>query len=235
MADSSSFEVTSLNKINRLGERGAYDKDTVYRILDHSNLICTISWCFEGQSYAMPMMFARDGDRILLHCSVATGFASKITKPDVRICFVVHHVDSIVYARYIFSHSCNYESVVAYGRCEEITDPDEKLRCLYVLSEHLVPDRWDHVRPANKSELKATAVIAMNIESASAKVRTGGPSRNNQDDQDFGETWGGLVHISERAIKKNGGSPFEPDPLSVEKGTTPPPHIQNYQTPINRD
>jgi nitroimidazol reductase NimA-like FMN-containing flavoprotein (pyridoxamine 5'-phosphate oxidase superfamily) len=185
------FSVTPRNKVLRLAKRGVYDKDEVYAIVDAA-MICHVAYQIDGQPYAMPTLIARDGDTLLLHGNAAsrTILHAGAGNP---VCVTVTHTDGIVLARSIFNHSINYRSAMLYGVGQAVTDPDEKLAAMYRFTEKLLPGRWDDVRPMTDQEFKATGIVAVPIDSASAKVRTGMPA---DEPEDVGlPYWAGIIPL----------------------------------------
>ncbi|MCA9861421.1 MAG: pyridoxamine 5'-phosphate oxidase family protein [Thermomicrobiales bacterium] len=185
------YDADSRNKVLRLAKRGLYDEETIFGIVDAA-LICHVAYEIDGQPYAMPTLIARDGNTILLH-----GHARSRTLLHAGagnpVCITVTHTDGIVLARSVFNHSINYRAAMIYGRGRLITDPDEKLDVLFRFTEKLIPGRWDDTRPSTEQELKGTAAVAVEIESASAKVRTGMPS-DEPEDLDL-PTWAGVIPV----------------------------------------
>lgn len=189
----STYDVTSRNKLLRLAKRADYDRDTIYPIIDDA-LICHVSYAIDGQPYALPTLHAREGDTILLH-GHGTNRTLLHAGGGNPVCLAFTHVDGIVLARSIFNHSINYRSVTAYGVGRLITDDAEKRDALHRFTEKLLPGRWDDVRPMTDQEVKATAIIAVEIEQAVAKVRSGNPV-DEPEDQSF-PTWAGVIPIHE--------------------------------------
>ena len=185
------YDVDSRNKVLRLAKRGLYDEETVFDIVD-SALICHVAYEIDGQPYAMPTLVARDGNTILLHghAKARTLLHAGAGNP---VCITVTHTDGIVLARSVFNHSINYRCAMIYGKGRLITDPDEKLDVLFRFTEKLIPGRWDDTRPSTEQELKGTAAVAVEIESASAKVRTGMPS-DEPEDLEL-PTWAGVIPV----------------------------------------
>jgi nitroimidazol reductase NimA-like FMN-containing flavoprotein (pyridoxamine 5'-phosphate oxidase superfamily) len=183
------YPVTRRNKVLRLAKRALYDHDEVYAIVDAA-MICHVGYQIDGQPYAMPTLIARDGDTLLLHGSAKsrTILHAGAGNP---VCITVTHTDGIVLARSVFNHSINYRSAMLYGTGHAITDPDEKLAAMLRFTEKLIPGRWDDVRPMTPQEFKATGIVAVPIESASAKVRTGMPV-DEPEDVDL-PYWGGII------------------------------------------
>lgn len=185
-----SFPPTDRNRVRRIPDRGHYDKETVYEILDAASL-CHVGFSVDEQTFVIPTLFGRDGDAIFLHGSAASRMLNAAAG-GIDICLTVTHVDGLVLARSAFHHSMNYRSAVLFGRAVEVAD-DEKLHGLFVISENVIKGRWDEVRPPAAQELKATSVLRMEIESASAKVRNGPPS---DEDEDYElPVWAGVVPL----------------------------------------
>ena len=185
------YTVSERNQVLRLAKRALYDEEEVYGIVDAA-MICHVGYEIDGQPYAMPTLVARDEHTLLLH-----GHAKSRTLLHAGagnpVCVTVTHVDGIVLARSVFNHSINYRSAMIYGRGRLVTDRDEKLAAMVRFTEKLLPGRWDDVRPMNEQEFKATAVVAIEIESASAKVRTGLPV-DEPEDVDL-PYWGGIIPV----------------------------------------
>jgi nitroimidazol reductase NimA-like FMN-containing flavoprotein (pyridoxamine 5'-phosphate oxidase superfamily) len=186
---STTFEVSRRNKVLRKAARAAYDRGAVYEIVDAA-LSCHVGYSIDGQPYVIPTLHARDGDTVLLHGhgSARTLLHAGAGHP---VCVAVTHIDGIVLARSIFNHSINYRSATLYGKGRLLTDPAEKMAALYRFSEKVLPGRWDDVRPMNDQEFKATAIVAVDIEDAAAKVRDGMPL-DEPEDMSF-PTWAGVV------------------------------------------
>ena len=185
------FNVTKRNKVLRLAKRAHYDHDEVYAILDAA-MISHVGYEIDGQPYVMPTLVARDGDTLLLHGSSASR-TIRHAGAGHPICVTVTHTDGIVLARSAFNHSINYRSAMLYGRGRLITEREEKIDALFRFTEKLLPERWDDIRPMTEQELKATGVVAVPIDSASAKVRTGFPV-DEPEDVDL-PIWGGVIPI----------------------------------------
>jgi nitroimidazol reductase NimA-like FMN-containing flavoprotein (pyridoxamine 5'-phosphate oxidase superfamily) len=187
----STFAVSPRNKVLRLAKRGHYDRETVYGVVD-SALICHVAYAIDGQPHALPTLHARDGDTLLLH-GHGTNRTLLHTGDGQPVCIAVTHTDGIVLARSIFNHSINYRSATLYGKGRLVTDRDEKMDALYRFSEKLLPGRWDSVRPMNDQEFKATAVVAIDIEDAVAKIRSGDPV-DDAEDISY-PTWAGVIPV----------------------------------------
>jgi len=169
----SAYAPTARPKLKRNHKRGAYDRETVHAILD-AVPHCHVGYVIDGQPYVTPTLQWREGDRIYWHGSSASRMLRTV-ETGVPVCVTVSPLDGFVMARSAFHHSVNYRSVMAYGTAHALKGPAEKERALKAMMEHLFPGRWDALRPVTAQELKATTVVAMEIEEAAAKVRTGPP------------------------------------------------------------
>ncbi len=183
--------VTDRTRVRRLPKRADYELATIHAILDEA-LICHVGFVVEGAPVVIPTIHWRDGDQLYLHGSAASRMLRSL-RDGVDACVTVTLLDGLVLARSAFHHSMNYRSVVVYGRARAV-EGEEKLRALDSLVEHVVHGRSKDVRPANESELKQTLVLAIPIEEASAKVRTGGPV---DDEADYAlSVWAGVVPLA---------------------------------------
>lgn len=189
--DENTFVKSTLNTVKRLPKRGHYDKDTIYQILDQQ-FICHLAWEDQGQPYMIPTAYGRREDTLYVHGSSKSRMLSALT--DGRpLCLVVTLLDGLVLARSVFHHSMNYRSAVIYGHAREI-EGDEKMEALRIISDQILAGRWDEVRPPNELEMKATTVLAIEIDTASAKIRTGPPG---DDDADYDlPIWAGVLPMS---------------------------------------
>lgn len=186
------FSPTNLNRVRRVPNRGHYDKATIYPILDAA-LIGHVGIADGDQPIVIPTLVARDGDTLLLH-GATTSRLLKHAETGKPICVTVTHVDGLVLARSAFHHSVNYRSAVIFGTGRAVTDFDEKMNALAIFTEKLIPGRWEDTRQPNAIEMKATGVIAVNIEQASAKVRAAGVG---DDEADYAlDYWAGVVPMT---------------------------------------
>lgn len=182
---------TDRSTVRRLAARGHYDRETVHAILDEA-LICHVGFVVHGSPAVIPTIHWREGDTLYVHGSVASRMLRTL-KDGVEACVTVTLLDGLVLARSAFHHSMNYRSVVVYGTAREVTDREEKIRALESLVEHVVRGRSREVRAPNESELRVTTVLALPIGEASAKIRTGGPS---DDEEDYAlPVWAGVVPL----------------------------------------
>ena len=198
-------------KVRRLPERGVYDRAAIDAILDEG-LVCHLGFVHEGQPFVIPTLFARIGDEVYVHGSAASRTLRSL-RDGIDVCLTVTLVDGIVLARSIFHHSINYRSVVVLGRAVEVEDRDEKLRALEAFSARILPGRWAEVRPPNAQELKATSILRLPLDEASAKARTG-PPKDEEEDYAL-RVWAGVIPVALAA-----GTP-QPDPR-LAPGFDPP-------------
>jgi uncharacterized protein len=182
---------TTRSKLRRLPERGGYDWTTVAEILD-AGFLAFVGFSVEQQPFVIPTLYGRDGETVYLHGSAASRMMRHLSA-GVPACVTVALVDGIVLARSAFNHSMNYRSVAVFGTAKKIEDADEKCSALKVISDHLLAGRWDDVRLPTPQELKATTVLKVVVEEASAKVRTGPPA---DDEADYGlRAWAGVLPL----------------------------------------
>ena len=174
-----SYPVSPRNRVKRLHERGRYDHATVHGLLDAS-MLCHVSYVIDGQPYCTPTFFWREGNKLYWHGSSASRMLENQSDGQ-RVCLTVAHLDSLVLARCGFNHSADYRAVMAFGTAYIVTDPDEKARALVAMVDRFFPDRTACLRQSTKQEIKASAVIAMEIKEASAKVRTKGVADDDED------------------------------------------------------
>jgi len=186
--DENKFDPSGLNSVKRLPKRGHYDKETIFRILDQ-NFLCHLAWEVDGQPFMIPTAFGRKEETLYVHGSSKSRMLSSLS--DGRpLCMVVTQIDGLVLARSAFHHSMNYQSVVIYGHAHEV-EGNEKYEALKIVSDQIIDGRWDEVRLPTPIELKATTVLAVNIDSASAKIRTGPPA-DDAEDYDL-PVWAGVL------------------------------------------
>lgn len=175
----SSSAQSDRTRVRRIPDRGHYDKETLYSIVD-SSMLCHVGFEIDGQPFVMPTLVARDGDSILLHGSSASRMM-RFGTAGGAMCIEVTHVDGIVMARSVFHHSINYRSAVIFGKARGVTEYDAKMDALEKFTEKLIPGRWNDSRLPTPNEMKATSVIAIDIDEASSKIRTGHPGDDEED------------------------------------------------------
>ena len=214
---SQTYSPTPRTRVIREAERGVYDRETAYRILDEG-FLCHLGFVVEGQPFVIPTSYGRKDDVLYIHGSAASRMLRQL-KEGIPVCFTVTLLDGLVLARSVFNHSMNYRSVVVLGKASLVEDPAEKLEGLRLLSEHILPGRWDDARQPSERELKATSVLRVPIEEFSAKVRTG-PAVDDEEDYSF-PTWAGVVPL-EITI----GVPIDDARLEAKFGV--PDYVRGY-------
>jgi uncharacterized protein len=194
LAHMSTYIPTARTKVRRLSKRGTYDKATVHAILDEG-FLCHVGFNQDEQPFVIPTLYARSGEMIYMHGSGASRMLKTLAQ-GLDVCVTVTLVDGYVLARSAFHHSMNYRSVTILGRARLVADVEEKLRALRVITDHIVPQRWDEVRGPNDLEMRQTVVLALPLEEVSAKLRVGPPA---DDEEDYAlPIWAGVVPIHTR-------------------------------------
>ncbi|OAR27290.1 hypothetical protein A8W25_03255 [Streptomyces sp. ERV7] len=207
MSDTASYEPTERTVPTRSRERASYDRALVHGILDEG-YVCHLGFVRDGAPVVLPTLYGRIGERLYVHGSTGSRPLRMTGKadPGLAVCLTVTHVDGLVLARSAFHHSLNYRSVVVHGLAYEVTDPEERRGALDALVDQVVPGRSYDSRQANAKELAATAVIRLDLDEVSAKVRTGGP---NDDPEDSTlPHWTGVV-----PVVRGYGTPIPADDL----------------------
>ena len=204
--------------VRRKPERGAYDATTINAILDEA-LICHVGFVSEnGYPVVIPTIHARSGATVYLHGSPASRMLRAI-KQGADVCVTVTLVDGLVFARSVFNHSMNYRSAIIFGTPREVSDPEEKMRALEAVTEHIARGRWADARQPSDKEFKGTTVVAMSIDEASAKIRTGPPG---DEDADYElPIWAGVV-----PVEQSFGEPIV-DP-KLREGIATPEYLARY-------
>lgn len=210
--------------MKRLPKRGEYDHAAVYQILDEA-FICHVGFAADGKPVVIPTSYARIGDDLYIHGSAASRLLQSLEE-GIDVCVTVTLIDGLVLARSAFHHSINYRSVVIFGNANVVDDPDEKITALHSFTDHVVPGRWEEVRPPNESEMRATLVLKLPLVEVSAKVRTGPPIDDEQDYQL--SVWAGVV-----PLKLTAGAPISDDRLPA--GIEPPEYASEYARPAVKD
>jgi len=178
-------------RLRRVHERGHYDRETVAAILD-AGALCHVGYVVDGQPYVTPTFHWRDGDSVYWHGSSASRALRASEGADV--CLTVTHMDGLVLARSAFHHSANYRSVMVLGKARKLIDRGEKLAAMKAFVDKIFPGRWDELRPVSEQEIKATTILSMPLDEASAKVRTGGPV-DDEPDYDL-PIWAGQLPLA---------------------------------------
>lgn len=210
---------TDKTKVKRAPQRGHYDKETIYKILD-KDFICQIGFVFNEYPVVIPTIYGRKGNMLYFHGASVSRMLVTLEK-GFPISVNVTQTDALVLARSAFHHSLNYHSVTIFGRAQLVNDEKERLEALEIVSEQIIPGRWQEARLPNKKELKATKVLKLEISEASAKIRTG-PPKDEKADYDL-DIWAGIVPIE----KKYGKALDDPD---LKKGIALAPSVLNLIT-----
>ena len=179
---------TDRSTVKRLPARGVYDRAVIHQILD-AGFVCHLGFVVEGQPFVIPTTYVRVDDTLYVHGSPASRML-KTLEQGVSACVTVTLVDGLVLARSVFEHAVNYRSAMIYARPRTITDPEQKLAGLRCVSEHLAPGQWDYVRRPSRKELAATRLLALSLDEASVKIRTGPPDDGDSPDAALGR-WAG--------------------------------------------
>lgn len=187
----STFPPTERTTLKRLPKRGEYDRAAISEILDEA-FICHVGFIVDGKPVVIPTSYVCIGDNLYIHGSAASRMLRSL-EGGIDVCVTVTLIDGLVLARSAFHHSINYRSVVIFGNAKVVDDSDEKIRALHAFTEHVVPGRWEDVRPPDENELRATLVLKLPLDEVSAKVRTGPPI---DDDDDYNlAVWAGVVPL----------------------------------------
>lgn len=182
---------TTRTRVRRHPERGDYDRATIDAILDEA-LICHVGFVVDGHPYVIPTIHARDAEVLYIHGSPGSRMLRSL-KGGVDVCVTVTLLDGLVLARSVYNHSMNYRSAIVLGRAREVTDRDEKLHAMERVVEHVVPGRWADARQPSEGEIKGTTILALRLDEASAKIRSGRPT-DDEDDLSF-PVWAGVVPL----------------------------------------
>jgi len=205
------------SRVKRMNKRAHYDEATIHPILDAQPL-CTVGYVFKGTPVVTPTLQWREGHHIYWHGSSASRMLE--AAEGAEVCVNVTIFDGMVMARSAFNHSCNYRSVMAFGRAFKVRDAAEKEARLKTFTEHLYPGRWDILRPMSAKELKATTMLGLELSEVSAKVRNGPPG---DDEEDYAlPIWAGVIPMGQTF------GPVVNDPR-VLPGLAPPRHVTDFK------
>lgn len=211
------LNVTQRSQIKRLPQRGNYEREVVYQILDEG-LVCYIGFAIDGQPFVIPTTYGRVGDKLYIHGSPASRMLRSLAS-GIEVCVTVTLIDGLVLARSAFHHSMNYRSVVIFGTATIVQDADQKLEALRAFTEHIIPERWAEIRQPSRQEVQGTLVLSLPITEASAKVRTGMP---NDDEADYSlPVWAGVIPLQVTAAAPIADS-------RLQQGIEIPSYVQQY-------
>jgi uncharacterized protein len=213
MVAMNTYTPTQRTKVRRLSKRAVYDKAQVHAILDEG-FLCHVGFTQDSQPFVIPTLYARSGETLYMHGSGASRMLKTLAQ-GVDVCLTVTLVDGYVLARSAFHHSMNYRSVTVLGRARLVTELAEKMEALRIITDHVVPGRWDEVRGPNELEMKQTVVLALPLEEVAAKVRMGPPA---DDEEDYAlPIWAGVVPIHTQLGDPVGDGRVLPDVKMVER------------------
>ena len=212
------FSVTERTRVIREPQRGVFDRDAIYKILDEG-FICHVGFAVDGQPFVIPTMFARIGDAIYFHGSAASRMLRNVSA-GIAVCVTVTLVDGLVLARSVFNHSMNYRSVVALGKATLVDAGAEKMEALRGFTEKILPGRWNEARRPNEKELKATSILRLELNEVSAKVRVG-PPEDDAEDYALG-IWAGVLPMELKS-----GAPIRDE--RCDGRIAVPDYIQDYR------
>jgi nitroimidazol reductase NimA-like FMN-containing flavoprotein (pyridoxamine 5'-phosphate oxidase superfamily) len=211
---------TERTRVRRHPERAELDREVALAILDEA-LICHLGFIDDGVPYAIPTMYARQGNVVYIHGSPASRMLARAAG-GLDVCMTVTLLDGLVLARAAFTHSMNYRSVVVLGRAVEVADHGEKMAAFEALVEHVCRGRWADVRQPNPKELRTTKVLRLDLAEMSTKLRTGGP-RDLEPDLTL-PVWAGVIPLQVRP----GVAVPEQD---LQRGLRTPEYSSSYSRP----
>ena len=211
--------VSPRTRVRRLPERGRYDREAIDAVLD-AGLVAHLGFVADGQPFVIPTLHARVDDHVFVHGSAASRMLRTLAG-GFPACLTVTLLDGLVLARSVFEHSMNYRSVVVLGTATPVVDAEEKLAALEAFTETLLPGRWAEARRPTANELKATSVLRLPLDEASAKIRDGGPEDGDTADSEL-DVWAGHLPLVVSALEPVA------DPL-LRPGIEVPPGLRPYR------
>jgi nitroimidazol reductase NimA-like FMN-containing flavoprotein (pyridoxamine 5'-phosphate oxidase superfamily) len=177
-------------------KRTNYDETLIYSILDEA-LFCTISYSVDNQPFSIPTAFVRKENKLYIHGSVGSHFLREIEK-EIPVCISVMLTDALVVAKSAFSHSVNYRSVIVFSNAVRIDDFDKKYAFFKELTEKIVPNSWEYLRPMKATEVNKTMLLEFDISEASARTRSGMP--NDEEEDKILPIWSGIIPIPSKRL-----------------------------------
>ena len=189
----SNYDVTKQNKVRQLREKGVYDRDSVHAVLD-AGIVAHVAFVQDGAPVVVPMLYARDGEKVYLH-GARKARVIRMLEQTERASLNVTILDALVLARSAFNSSMNYRSVTVFGKPEFIEEREQKLAAMHTISEHLMPGRWAELRDPLEKEIKMTGIIALEIESASAKI-SDKPVPDDEEEDYAIPIWAGILPMT---------------------------------------
>lgn len=210
--------------MKRRAERAQYGRSMIYKIIDEG-LICHVGFVENNQPFVIPTLHTRMGDSIILHGSRASRLLKHIQAGN-DVCITITILDGLVLARSVFHHSMNYRAVVLFGKGKAIEGKADKLSALEAVTEHVMPGRWRDARKPSRKELNATTVVAIPIDDASAKIRTGPPA-DDLEDYEL-PVWAGILPIRQQvSVPENDAK--------LRTGIPVPDYVLKYRIGANVD
>lgn len=203
---------------SRYPKRFDNDPSVIHAILDEG-LFCHVSFMIDGQPFLLPTGYCRVDDTLYLHGSVGSHFFMQMAK-GIPVCVAVTHIDALVLARSVFNHSMNYRSVVAFGTTRLVEEDSEKWLAAERFTEHIIPNRWNDARQPTEKDMKKTMFIAIEIEEASAKIRSHGVIDDEQDMD--ADVWAGLIPL--KLIPQ-----YPEADEALKAGIEMPDYVKNYK------
>src|SRR5437764_7943027 len=216
----SNFTPTERTKVHRKPDRGRYDRELIYRILDEA-FVCHVAFISDGLPVVVPTNYVRVGDKLFLHGSTASRLM-KTLGSGAPFCLSVTLLDGIVCSPTATGHSVNYRSVVVMGKAEPVEGEAAKLAAMRDFVEYVIRGRWATVRPPTEQELKGTMVVSVPLVEASAKVRTG--FAVNERNDYVAPAWTGVIPmkwVSQTPVPDPRGNPAIPAPANIRKYSRP--------------
>jgi uncharacterized protein len=216
----SQFPETERTRVTRKPDRGSFDRELIYRILDQA-FVCHVAFVVDAQPFVVPTNYVRVGDKLFLHGSTASRLM-KTLATGAGFCLSVTLLDGIVFSPTATGHSVNYRSVVVMGKAEIVEGHEAKLAAMRDFVEYVIRGRWETVRPPSEQELKGTMVLAVPLVEASAKVRTGFAV---DDAADYASgAWTGVLPFAwtpGEPLRDPRGNPDVPVPANIQRYVRP--------------
>ena len=184
------YEVSKQNRVRQLREKAVYDKEVVHAILD-AGILAHVAFVQGGAPVVVPMLYGRDGETVYLHGARKARVIRMLEETD-QASMNVTLLDALVLARSAFNSSMNYRSVTVFGKPTFVDERDAKLHAMHVISEHMMPGRWDDLRDPHEKEIKMTGVISLSIDAASAKVADK-PFPEDEEEDYVIPVWAGIL------------------------------------------
>ena len=216
----SQFTPTERTRVTRKPDRGTYDRELIYRILDEA-FVCHVAFIADGQPFVVPTNYVRVGDKLFLHGSTASRLMRTLAS-GAPFCLSVTLLDGIVFSPTATGHSVNYRSVVVMAKAEVVEGAEAKLAAMRGFVEYVIRGRWETVRPPSEQELKGTMVLAVPLVEASAKVRTGFAVDDGK--EYAGSAWTGVLPFKwtpGEPLRDPRGNPTTPVPANIQRYTRP--------------